>query len=117
MGRAPASVSDAYSSAEVSRRSRDGSVEEDGPDTDLSSTDSDTGAGVALEPVAGSVPEAEGEQAPSALRTVTSGEVLDPEPAPPSASLAAAASDGAAAPSSSGPKVAQTRPAPWLTLQ
>ena len=33
MGRAPASVSDAYSSAEVSRRSRDGSVEEDGPAT------------------------------------------------------------------------------------
>ena len=79
MGRAPASVSDAYSSAEVSGRSSD---------TDLSSTDSDPGARVTLEPVAGSVPEAEAEMAPSALRTVTSGEHLDPEPAPPSASLA-----------------------------
>ena len=56
-----------------------------------------TQAGVALEPAAGPAPEAEGEVAPSALRTplrpsalrtVTSGEVLELTPAPPSAARA-----------------------------
>jgi hypothetical protein len=47
-----------------------------------------TQAGVALELAAGPAPEAEGEVAPSALRTVTSGEVLERTPAPPSAARA-----------------------------